>query len=253
MKVVLAILIVIACVFFRDHLEIFFNTVIIKLMHINNSDSIIFTTEQLSYYDGVQREKLYLSLMGSIFDVTTGIRHYGKGGPYNYFVGKDGSRSFITGDFQDESANKDHILDLSCDDLFTLTNWRETLKEKYAPVGVLIGRYYDAHGKETEYLKQFLEKHLQCEFERQAMKLEEQTMPPCNMEWNADTGTRVWCSQTSGGVKRSWVGVPRQLYTPGKEHPRCVCVNLEENAVVGLVKEYDGCSITSPECTLKST
>ncbi|XP_013195554.1 neuferricin [Amyelois transitella] len=252
MKIVLAVLIVLACIFFRDHLESLLNK-LAQSIHVNNTDSVnIFTPEQLSLYDGVQHKKIYLSLMGSIFDVTAGVRHYGQGGPYSYFAGKDGSRSFITGDFKDESANKDNVLDLSCDDLFTLTNWKETLREKYLPVGVLVGRYYDTNGKETVYLKQFLSKQSQCEAERQAAKLEEQTMPPCNMEWNADTGTRVWCTKTSGGVKRTWIGVPRQFYSPGKEHPRCVCVNLEHSADLGLLKEYEGCPITSIECTFKS-
>lgn len=32
--------------------------------------------------------KLYLAILGSIYDVTEGKKHYGIGSPYNYFVGK---------------------------------------------------------------------------------------------------------------------------------------------------------------------
>ena len=39
--------------------------------------------------------------MGEVFDVTKGARHYGKGGSYSFFTGRDGSRAFTTGDFKD--------------------------------------------------------------------------------------------------------------------------------------------------------
>lgn len=56
----------------------------------------------------------------------------------------------------------------------------------------------------------------------------------------------------SGGVKRDWVGVPRQLYAPGKEHPRCACVNLDMEVSGGLLKEYENCPSTSTQCIIKS-
>lgn len=41
------------------------------------------------YYndDLVVEGKLYLAVLGSIYDVTTGKQHYGDGSPYNYFIG----------------------------------------------------------------------------------------------------------------------------------------------------------------------
>ncbi|KAM3963082.1 neuferricin homolog [Aphomia sociella] len=208
--------------------------------------------EHLALYNGISENKIYLSFIGSIFDVTTGLKHYGQGAPYHYFVGKDGSRAFVTGNFEDESAEKDHILDLSCNDLFTLRNWKDTLKEKYKQVGVLSGRYYDSNGKETGYMKEFQVRIEQCVLEKDIAKKEELKFPPCNIEWSADGGTRVWCTKSSGGVKRKWVGVPRQLYTPGEENPRCTCVNLEDfDNSVGLIKEYDNCPVSSTSCVIK--
>lgn len=55
---------------------------------------------------------------------------------YFYVPGKDGTRAFITGNFNDESDNKDHVLDMTCDELLGLANWKKTIKEKYGIVGM---------------------------------------------------------------------------------------------------------------------
>jgi hypothetical protein len=40
--------------------------------------------------------------------------------------------------------------------------------------------------------------------------------PSCNSKWSGQTQSgEVWCTDASGGVKRSWAGVPRQLHRPG--------------------------------------
>ncbi|XP_026757822.1 neuferricin homolog [Galleria mellonella] len=248
-KLIIPILLVILCIKYRDRFELFFY----NFFKTDVRDSNLYSVEQLALNNGIDGNKIYLSILGFVFDVTSGTKHYGKGGPYHYFAGKDGSRAFVTGDFQDESSNKDHILDLTCNDLFTLLNWKDTLREKYNEVGKLVGRYYDMNGKETEYMKMFYERIEQCKVEKDLAKKEELKFPPCNIEWNADTGTRVWCTKTSGGVKRNWIGVPRLLYTPGEETPRCTCVNLEniDNSVT-LFKEYDNCAVTSTSCFVKS-
>lgn len=41
----------------------------------------------------------------------------------------------MTGDFKDESSNKDNVLDLSCDDLLQIINWRRTFRGKYKYIG----------------------------------------------------------------------------------------------------------------------
>lgn len=55
-----------------------------------NSESTIrrLTLDELAKFDGIQDDKLYLSILGSVFDVTKGVRHYKAGETYNYFVGK---------------------------------------------------------------------------------------------------------------------------------------------------------------------
>lgn len=53
----------------------------------------------------------------------------------------------------------------------------------------------------------------------------------------------------SGGVERSWTGVPRKLFSPGSSGVRCVCVEdpsaAEEDP--NLLK-YDGCPPNADSC-----
>ncbi|KAJ0807086.1 putative cytochrome b5-like heme/steroid binding domain-containing protein [Helianthus annuus] len=41
----------------------------------------------------------------SVFDVTKGKSHYGKGGGYNHFSGRDASRAFVSGNFTGTFVN----------------------------------------------------------------------------------------------------------------------------------------------------
>lgn len=55
----------------------------------SDDDSIrLFTVEELTQFDGIHNNQLFLSILGSVYDVSKGTKHYGPGGSYNYFVGK---------------------------------------------------------------------------------------------------------------------------------------------------------------------
>ncbi|CAN0044491.1 unnamed protein product [Choristocarpus tenellus] len=47
------------------------------------------------------------SILGQVYDVSKGVKHYGVGGAYHGFTGKDGTRAFITGDFTQEGLSDD--------------------------------------------------------------------------------------------------------------------------------------------------
>lgn len=47
----------------------------------------IFNSDELAQYNGVQRPQLYLAILGNVYDVTKGDKHYGSDGSYHYFVG----------------------------------------------------------------------------------------------------------------------------------------------------------------------
>ena len=56
----------------------------------------IFTPEELAASAG-DSQVLRLAILGSVFDVSAGRRHYGTGGDYAFFAGRDASRAFVTG------------------------------------------------------------------------------------------------------------------------------------------------------------
>ncbi|XP_063821959.1 neuferricin [Ostrinia nubilalis] len=219
----------------------------------NNGSYDLLTPEDLALYNGQDQRELYLALVGYIFDVSEATKHYGKGSSYHYFVGKDGSRAFITGDFKDEGPEKDHVLDLTCDELLVLLNWIKTFKEKYKHVGFVIGTYFDQEGYPTEYNKLFIEKVDNCKVQKEIEKQRNIKYPPCNISWSAENGSKVWCTTSSGGINRTWTGVPRQLYTPGEEKPRCVCINMaDSDTTAGMYREYDNCPKSSTSCVIDS-
>lgn len=51
------------------------------------TDKRLLTVEELANFDGIHSKELYLSILGSVYDVTKGAKHYGPDGSYNYFVG----------------------------------------------------------------------------------------------------------------------------------------------------------------------
>jgi predicted heme/steroid binding protein len=48
----------------------------------------VFTRDQLSLFDGSRHSKpIYLALLGRVYNVNKGEKHYGVGGSYNIFAG----------------------------------------------------------------------------------------------------------------------------------------------------------------------
>lgn len=54
----------------------------------SDSNIHLLSLNELAKFDGIQNDKLYLSILGSVFDVTKGAKHYKSGETYNYFVGE---------------------------------------------------------------------------------------------------------------------------------------------------------------------
>lgn len=222
-----------------------FFTFVNKPAHIELMDN-----DELSFYNGKQDSKgLYLALLGQIFDVSKGKKHYGPKGAYHFMAGKDASLSFITGDFT-ESELTDDVSSVSPMQVVALYDWLSFYHKEYKHVGFVIGRYYTASGQPTETLQ-----HIQASLaEGRRLKAQSEAdkarFPPCNSEWSVSTGGRVWCSTRSGGVERKWTGVPRQLYIPGSGVARCVCVE-NPSADDPNLKKYENCPLYSPSCLVE--
>ncbi|KAK6353170.1 hypothetical protein TWF696_005158 [Orbilia brochopaga] len=57
----------------------------------------------LALYNGTDPAlPIYLSINGTIYDVSAGRSKYGPGGGYSFFAGRDASRAYITGDFKND-------------------------------------------------------------------------------------------------------------------------------------------------------
>lgn len=88
--------VVLVSYYYKDKILPLYDSVADKLMKLSvkkdlshqTKEQNIYTIEELSQFDGVNKEPLYLAILGSIYDVTQGRKHYEKGAPYHYFIGK---------------------------------------------------------------------------------------------------------------------------------------------------------------------
>ncbi|EMD33733.1 hypothetical protein CERSUDRAFT_56375 [Gelatoporia subvermispora B] len=97
-----------------------------------------FTLEQLKEFDGSDPSKpIYVSIKGTIFDVTRKVDTYGKGKAYNLFCGKDASRALGMSSLKDEDAVPDYST-LSEADLKTLNDWHSFFSQRYNIVGKVV-------------------------------------------------------------------------------------------------------------------
>lgn len=70
---------------------------------ISQNGPLRLTDDQLKLYDGTDPTKpIYLALNGTIYDVSAGRKAYGPGGSYSFFAGRDATRAFITGCFDED-------------------------------------------------------------------------------------------------------------------------------------------------------
>ncbi|KAH8254931.1 hypothetical protein KR038_000562 [Drosophila bunnanda] len=244
----------------RQYSDVYLNKAVLKDAIPVKFQAGLFTPAELSQFDGEDGRPIYLALLGSVFDVSRGIKHYGTGCSYNFFVGRDASVAFISGEFEDyDPETADDVLTLKPDDLIGLANWRDFYEKDYVYKGKLIGRFYDEQGNPTAYHHKYLELlQLAQEAKKQVEELRSR-YPGCNIEWSESTGTRVWCTNSSGdGKERSWAGHPRKLYSRGNKSFQCACVpepELDEidasgKAAIGdaMLKPYDNCAPRALEC-----
>ncbi|EFW18716.1 hypothetical protein D8B26_005534 [Coccidioides posadasii str. Silveira] len=64
---------------------------------------VLLTPSELSLYNGTSPDlPIYISVNHTIYDVSASPHLYGPGGGYSFFAGRDATRAFITGCFQDD-------------------------------------------------------------------------------------------------------------------------------------------------------
>ncbi|VDM96988.1 unnamed protein product [Thelazia callipaeda] len=225
--------------------------------------------EQLSFFDGTRPSKgTYLAILGRIYDVQKGVKHYGPGGSYHFFSGRDATRAFVSGDFS-EKGLVDDIDGFDYQDLLGIFDWIKFYEKDYDLVGYLQGTYYDVYGQPTSRLLDVIKLIERALIWKDNQAEDMKIFPPCNSDWHKETGGRVWCSTKSGGVERSWAGVPRKLFDLGSKSYRCACVRnfgdplsnfpgVNRNSGYGdlqnpNLKEYEGCKPTSNACRVDNS
>lgn len=209
----------------------------------------LFTAEQLKLYDGSDGSRgVYIAILGRVYDVERGRKHYGPGGSYSFFAGRDATTAFISGDFDTITDDLDDVLKLPPSDILAVWNWQAFYEKDYTYVGILVGRYYDASGRETSYWSVVSEEVRKEQQHNERLEQEKRDYPPCNTEWSAEKGSTFWCSTKSGGIEREWTGVPRKIYKPGKTDFDCVCVE-QSKLKEGSLQEFEDCDPESIKCT----
>ncbi|PAV18459.1 cytochrome b5 [Pyrrhoderma noxium] len=94
-----------------------------------------FTLEQLRAFDGSDPEKpIYVSIKGTVFDVTKKRDMYGPGKSYNIFAGKDGSRGLGMSSLKTEDAVPDYSV-LPDNEMKVLNDWHAFFSKRYNIVG----------------------------------------------------------------------------------------------------------------------
>ena len=82
---------------------------------------------------------ILLSVLGRVYDVSKGPEYYGPNGGYNFFAGRDGSRAYVTGEFNEKGLTDD-LEGLSPLQVGEIDGWTKFYDKEYTFVGKLIGR-----------------------------------------------------------------------------------------------------------------
>ena len=137
---------------------------------------------------------LLLAVMGRVYNVEKGKDHYyGPNGGYNFFSGRDGTRAFVTGEFN-EKGLIDDIRGLKPAEINELQTWIDFYNKDYTFYGKVIGAFYDKDGRPTEELTYFEEMKEKYKVLKKDEKNEQSKYPGCNSRWSEAAGGEVFCS-----------------------------------------------------------
>ncbi|XP_004502079.1 membrane-associated progesterone-binding protein 4 [Cicer arietinum] len=224
-------------------LFVIFLSLILRFSINFHTSQRLFSTEELALFNGTDEGlPILLGILGSVFDVTKGKSHYGSGGGYNHFSGRDASRAFVSGNFTGDGLT-DSLRGLSSTEVKSLVEWRDFYFRTYKFVGKLVGRYYDSQGNPTKYLKGVEAKAARGAQLQEKQKIEEAKQPACSSRWSQDEGGEVWCD----------VGYPRLVQRPieiavtGKMSKRCACFEESQLGQPGL-EVYQDCDYHANRC-----
>lgn len=204
----------------------------------------LWTSAELEKYKGTNNKPpLLLGIFGSVFDVTKGWKHYGPGGTYHHFVGRDASRAFVSGNFTDDGLT-DSLEGLTPSQIKAIDDWRLFFLSRYVYLGKLVGTFYNKDGLPTKKLHLAEKEVRKAAHIEQQQKLDEEKYPNCNSRWTQNEGGEVWCDDGKfPRIAELVIEGPRK----GPPRTRCACLERLELQRPGL-KGYDGCGPLSSRC-----
>jgi heme oxygenase len=97
------------------------------------------TLQDLHEFDGKKSDKIYVSLLGIVYDCTEGGHEFFVDGPYHVFAGRDASYALAMMSLDVESVDRFEY-ELDSDDLQTLSEWIAYFDARYVRAGWLTGR-----------------------------------------------------------------------------------------------------------------
>ncbi|ESO02026.1 hypothetical protein HELRODRAFT_65888 [Helobdella robusta] len=212
---------------------------------IRKENGKLITEESLASFRGYDNDKIYLAILGQVFDVTSGKRHYGTSGSYSYFAGKDGTRSFVDGLFTSDVPGYE-ISDFTGSQLLEVYKWIQFYNSKYTFIGKVVGRFYDENGGPLNELTSAFEKYKLAVAEKFQLDELNKIFPSCNVAWKENEGTKLWCTSKSGSIEREWTGIPRSFFDQNLQSTRCVCVKNTGKPSFDFIQDQNNGDLNHP-------
>lgn len=102
-----------------------------------------FYPRTLLQFNGVNDDRIFISIKGKVYDCTKGAKFYGPDGPYENFAGHDASRGLAINSFDPDVIQEwdepiDDLSDLTEKEQEALDSWEDFFENKYPCVGTLI-------------------------------------------------------------------------------------------------------------------
>jgi Cytochrome b5-like Heme/Steroid binding domain len=97
-----------------------------------------------------EKASILVAFAGEVFDVGPHNKHYGPGGDYSHFAGRDATRAFVSGDFENDLVDKVDDLLSDADSVQSLEHWLSFYErhKDYKKVGVVGGgAFFDEEGR----------------------------------------------------------------------------------------------------------
>lgn len=102
-----------------------------------------FTPRTLAKYNGKADKRVLMAVNGKVYDVSASKNHYGPGGMYENFAGRDASRGLAKHSFEVEHLTPldqpiDDLKDLTEEERLAMLQWAEFFGNKYPHCGDLV-------------------------------------------------------------------------------------------------------------------